>query len=131
MRTLLVALPAVLSLVACTSVTESSSSASADLSQTRVLLDCNVFESGGGPDQEVRVEKRASGLVLRELTTNGSWIERPLPEAEWNSGDLRLRNDDGDGPDAVNRLYKDNGAWMNEAESAGWHEMGLADCSTR
>jgi hypothetical protein len=129
-RYLLLALTALCTLVACTSHTEDSLSASADLSETKVLLDCNVFESGGGPDQEVRVEKGASGLVLRELTTSGSWIERPLSDKEWNSGDLKLRHDDVNGPDALNRLYRDDGVWMNEAKSAGWHEIGVADCST-
>jgi hypothetical protein len=130
MRSFLLALPALLALFACTSHTEGSASASADLSDTKVLLDCNVFESGGGPDQQVQVDKRASGLVLRVLTTGGSWIERPLSDEEWKSGDLKLHNDDSDGPDAVNRLYRRNGAWINEAKSDGWHEIGFADCST-
>ena len=95
----------------------------------KVLLDCNVFLSGGGPDQEVRVEQRGSDLVLRELTNHGSWEERPLSKEEWQKKDLKLRKDDFDGPDAMNRLYFEAGDWMNESKSDGWHAMGFADCA--
>jgi hypothetical protein len=100
-----------------------------EVKSAKVLLDCNVFLSGGGPDQEVRVEQRGDKLVLRELTNHGSWEERPLSKEEWTKKDLKLRNDDLDGPDAVNRLYLEAGDWMNESKSDGWHAMGMADCA--
>lgn len=99
-----------------------------EVKSSKVLLDCNVFLSGGGPDQEVRVEQRGHDLFLRELTNHGSWEERPLSAEEWAKKDLKLRKDDFDGPDAVNRLYFEAGDWMNESKSDGWHAMGMADC---
>lgn len=96
-----------------------------------VLLDCNVFLSGGGPDQQVTVVQRGDELFLRELTNHGAWIERPLSAEEWETKDLALRREEFDGPDAVNRLYLESGDWMNESKSPGWHAMGFAVCSRR
>jgi hypothetical protein len=97
---------------------------------TKILLDCNVFESGGGPDQQVTVIQREDGLVLRELTNSGSTEERPLSEDEWASKSLTLRRDRFDGPDAVNRLWKEGRDWMNESKGGGFSEYGSADCFT-
>jgi hypothetical protein len=121
-----------LGLAACTASAETSDGASAAAASNdvkSVLLDCNVFLSGGGPDQEVRVEERGGELVLRELTNAGQWLERPLSNEEWESKELKLHNDDLDGPEAINRLYFEDGDWMNESKSDGWHAMGFADCA--
>ena len=60
-------------LIACAPSSDGSAqpgAASDDVKTTKVLLDCNVFESGGGPDQQVKVEETKDGLVLRELTNH-------------------------------------------------------------
>lgn len=133
MRATLLVLAA-LGLAACASAedgTGGSPAASSDqeVQSAKVLLDCNVFLSGGGPDQQVTVLKRGDQLFLRELTSSGATEERPLSAEEWEKKDLKLRNDKLDGPDAVNRLYLEDGDWMNESKSPGWHAMGFADCS--
>ena len=125
---------AFLGLAACTASAEDAGSASAassdnDLKSTKTLLDCNVFLSGGGPDQQVTVIEKADGLVLKELTNHGSMIERPLSQEEWESKDLKLTADPDDFGESVNRLYFEEGDWMNESKSDGWHAMGMADCS--
>lgn len=102
---------------------------SQEVRSPKVLLDCSVFLSGGGPDQQVIVEQRGEDLVLRELTNHGSWESRPLSREEWESRDLKLRNETYDPADAVNRLYVEDGYWMNESKSPGWHAFGYADCS--
>jgi hypothetical protein len=132
---LFVAFAGLAALAGCAGSTEDTSGAAQaassndEVKSAKVLLDCNVFLSGGGPDQEVRVEQRGTALVLRELTNHGSWEERPLSKEEWSKKDLKLRNDDLDGPEAVNRLYLEAGDWMNESKSDGWHAMGMADCA--
>ena len=42
-------------------------------------------------------------------------VERPLDTAEWDKQELKLRLEQVDGPDQVNRLYKKDGAWLNES----------------
>lgn len=102
-----------------------------DVTGGKVLLDCNVFESGGGPDQQVVVVRRTTGLVLRELTNSGSWEERKLPTAEWDKKHFTLRKDRFDGPTAKNRLWKDGDQWFNEASSPGWRTFGMAYCEEK
>jgi hypothetical protein len=132
MRTLLACL-VVGGLVACGGTTGASdddtAGASADQTGTTILLDCSVFESGGGPDQQVTVIKKADGLVLRELTNIGSTEERPLSDEEWAKKDLKLRHEEFDGPDAVNRLWKEKGEWLNESKGGGWATYGYAYCT--
>lgn len=114
----------------CSAGTEAASAAAdeANLTADKVLLDCNVFESGGGPDQEAIVVKRGDGLVLKELTNTGSMIERPLDQAEWDKQEIKLRLEQFDGPDQVNRLYKKDGEWLNESVGGGWATYGSAYC---
>lgn len=109
--------------------TAPAASSDSDLKSTKILLDCNVFLSGGGPDQQVTVVQTADGLVLKELTNHGSMIERPLSAEEWASKDLTLTADPDDFGASINRLYFEKGDWMNESKSDGWHAMGMADCS--
>ncbi|HEY8072918.1 MAG TPA: hypothetical protein VIF62_02380 [Labilithrix sp.] len=92
------------------------------------LLDCNVFESGGGPDQQVTVLKDKDGnLTLRELTESGSTEERDLSQGEWDARNIRLRKQD---PDEVNTLRKDGRDWVNESRGGGFNVFGYADCAT-
>jgi len=100
----------------------------ANLTADKVLLDCNVFEGGGGPDQQATVVKRGNGLVLKELTSSGSMVERALDQAEWDKQEIKLRLEQFDGPDQVNRLYKKDGEWLNESVGGGWATYGSADC---
>ena len=100
----------------------------ANVTGEKILLDCNVFESGGGPDQQATVVKRSTGLVLKELTNTGSMVERPLTQAEWNKQDLTLRLDRYDGPETKNRLFKKDGDWQNESVGGGFSSYGYADC---
>jgi len=90
------------------------------------LLDCNVFLSGGGPDQQVTVLRKNGGLVLRELTENGATEERPLSEEEWSKKDIELRDDE---YGSKNRFWKASDGWMYESKSDGWRSSGYADCS--
>lgn len=87
----------------------------------RIVLDCNTSL---GPDQQVTVLD-AGSLTLRELTTRGAQVERPLDAAEWESGELRLR-DDGFG--SVATLTKEDGDWFLRSTGGGFNELGLADC---
>lgn len=64
-------------------------------------------------------------LTLRELTTSGSFIERALDAAEWESGALRLR-DDGFGSEST--LTKEDGDWFLRSTGGGFNEFGFADC---
>lgn len=131
MRTLLACL-VVGGLVACGGTNgapdDNTAGASADQTGTTILLDCNVFEGGGGPDQQVTVIKKADGLILRELTNSGAMVDRPLSAEEWAKKDLKLRKDDFDGPDTINRLWKEDGEWLNESKGGGFSSYGNADC---
>jgi hypothetical protein len=89
------------------------------------LLDCNVFEGGGGPDQQVTVVRVSGKLVLKELTNRGSQVERPLDEREWASLSLKLREEF---PGDVSVLKKDRGDWINTSSGGGFRTFGLADC---
>lgn len=103
----------------------------ANLTEGKRLLDCNVFESGGGPDQQVTVYEKNGTYTLKELTNHGSMEQRALSKAEWDKRDIVLRRDRYDGPNAVNRLYKDSeGSWVNEAKDDGFNVFGFADCFT-
>lgn len=130
-----VGLVGVSGLVGCAGTSEDGAGASTEavsndeVKSDKVLLDCNVFLSGGGPDQQVTVIQRGEGLVLRELTIHGSVEERALTAEEWESKNLKLRLDKWDLPDADNRLYFERGAWMNISKSDGWLAQGGADCS--
>jgi len=102
----------------------------ANLTSGKVLLDCNVFESGGGPDQQATVIQKNGALVLKELTNSGAMVERPLTQAEWDGKDITLRHDRYDGPSTKNHLWKENGDWMNESKGDGFSSYGYADCFT-
>lgn len=123
-----------LALVACSG--GSSSDASTDESAgalekkdggaaTETLLRCNVFEGGGGPDQEVTVKRTGEALMLIELTNSGSTVQRDLSKEEWDSGTLKLRQEY---PDDDNTLTKEGHSWRNESKSSGWRTVGYADC---
>lgn len=106
-----------------------STATESELTEAKVLLDCTVFESGGGPDQQVTVlEARDGSLSLRELTNHGSTESRPLTREEWESHDLRLRRDRWDTPDTISRLYKDGNDWINESKGGGFSVFGYAAC---
>lgn len=94
--------------------------------KTETLLRCNVFESGGGPDQEVTVKRTGTALTLIELTNHGSTVSRDLDEEEWSSHVLKLRQEY---PDDDNTLTKEGHSWRNESKSSGWRTVGYADCS--
>lgn len=115
-------------LVGCAGSAENAAESNADVTGDKILLDCNVFESGGGPDQQATVVQRGEKLFLKELTNTGSMQERELSKEEWESRDLKLRLDRWDLPDTVNRLWKEDGDWMNESKSDGWHTLGSAYC---
>src|SRR4051812_20720909 len=87
-----------LAVAACSSSSTDDPIASGDpdnLTGKTKLLDCNVFESGGGPDQQVTVLKDKDGkLTLRELTEHGSTEERELSADEWAAKNINLRKDD-------------------------------------
>ena len=90
-----------------------------------MLLDCNVFLSGG-PDQQVTIVESSDGsLTLKELTDDGNEVDRALSEDEWESGTITLRHDDDDAPDAQNLFYKQGREWMYKSADA----EGNADCS--
>src|ERR1700744_4935529 len=93
--------------------------------RSKVLLDCNVFLSGG-PDQQVTIVQNSDGsLTLKELTDDGNEVDRALSEDEWESGTITLRHDDMDSPDAQNLFYKQGREWMYKSPDA----EGNADCS--
>lgn len=93
---------------------------------TETLLRCNVFESGGGPDQEVTVKRTGDALTLIELTNIGSTVQRDLSREEWDSHSLKLREEY---PGDQNTLVKEGAhSWRNESKSPGWHTFGYADC---
>src|SRR5690348_3885923 len=89
----------VVSAIGCASSEDAGSNASpvtddnANLTSETKLLDCNTFEGGGGPDQQVTVIRIAGKLVLRELTNHGSTVQRPLDDAEFASRTLKLREE--------------------------------------
>lgn len=87
----------------------------------RILLDCNTSL---GPDQQVTVLDDGA-LTLRELTTSGAQVDRALDTSEWESGELRLR-DDGFGSTAT--LTKEAGDWFLRSTGGGFNELGFADC---
>jgi hypothetical protein len=114
-----------LSLVACVASSDDDvndpSGGKADGRRT-ILLDCNTAL---GPDQQVTVLDDGGSLTLRELTTSGAQVERPLDDAEWQSGMLRLR-DDGFG--STSMLTKEDGDWFLSSTGGGFNEFGFADC---
>ncbi len=100
----------------------------ANLTGKTKLLDCNVFESGGGPDQQVTILRDDTGkLTLRELTESGATEERELARTEWDAKNIALRKE---APDDVNTLRKEGRDWINEAKGGGFHAYGYADCAT-
>jgi hypothetical protein len=103
----------------------SASSAAASTSGSKVLVDCNVFLSGGGPDQQVTIVKTADGLILKELDANGSMKQRPLSDEEYQSGKITLTNLPDDFPNDVATFYKSGHSWMYKSSSA----LGDADCA--
>lgn len=64
-------------------------------------------------------------LKLKELTTSGSMKVRDLTSEEFESSDLKLRDD---GYGSISRLYKQNGTWFVLSEGYGVNEFGIADC---
>lgn len=102
----------------------------ADYTSGKKLLDCNVFMSGGGPDQQVTVLRTKTGLVLRELTDHGATEERALTEAEWTSKKLRLRKDPSDFGTVTSTLTWDSRdkAWSYMYRTSYWQAVGFADC---
>ncbi len=116
----------VLGMAACTSEAGApDATGEADQTGDKVLLDCNVFEGGGGPDQQVTVVQRKDALVLKELTNHGSMVERPLSAAEWTKKEIKLRSD---GYGSKSRIWKESDGWINESISPGWKTVGFADC---
>ena len=93
-----------------------------------VLLECNVFESGHGPDQRVTVYTGGGGLVLEELTTDGAVVQRVLDRSEWDRADIKLRNEPLDTPEQVNRLYAKDGEWLEESVGGDWTIRDHAYC---
>jgi hypothetical protein len=85
------------------------------------LLDCNTPV---GPDQQVTVIGDGSSLTLRELTTSGTQVSRPLSLAEWASHALHLRDDFG----SSTTMKKDSGGWVVHESGGGISETGDADC---
>lgn len=94
--------------------------------KSQTLLRCNVFESGGGPDQEVTVTRAGESLTLVELTNSGSTVSRELSADEWQSRVIQLRKED---PDEENTLTKEGHSWRNESKGGGFRTLGYADCS--
>lgn len=92
---------------------------------TETLLRCNVFESGGGPDQEVTVKRAGEALTLVELTNHGGTEQRDLTTEEWESGVLKLRQEY---PGEANTLTKEGHSWRYESKSDGWRTVGYGDC---
>jgi hypothetical protein len=90
--------------------------------ETAILLDCNTSL---GPDQQVTVLDTGDGLVLRELTTSGAQVDRPLSSSEWKSEMLLLRDE---GFDSLSTMTKDGDAWAVHATGGGVNELGYADC---
>lgn len=95
------------------------------------LLDCNVQ----GPDQQVTVIRDRDGLILKELTNNGSWIERKLSAEEWDARLIRLEmNEPQTELNARNPSYyilqyrKESNRWSYDYRANGWREVGMADC---
>lgn len=86
-----------------------------------ILLDCNTAT---GPDQQVTVIGDGTRLTLRELTTSGSQVDRPLSTAEWSSHTLNLREDFG----SMTTLSKDGGSWIARTFGGGFNEISEADC---
>jgi hypothetical protein len=131
----LVCLPLALALGACAAETAPDAPGApvadeADYTGGTKLLDCSVFLSGGGPDQQVTVRRTSKGLVLEELTNHGSMVSRPLAAAEWTSKSLRLRADPDDFGRGKAKLFHDakEKAWMYSYASPGWAADGYADC---
>jgi hypothetical protein len=92
---------------------------------SETLLRCNVFEGGGGPDQEVTVKRSGDALTLIELTNHGSTVSRALEQSEWESRVIKLRQEY---PGEVNTLTKEGRSWRNESRSSGFNTFGYADC---
>lgn len=87
------------------------------------ILDCNT---PAGPNQQVTVVMTKEGkLKLQELTTSGSWIERPLSSEEFESSELRLRDD---GYGSISTLYKEEGKWFVYSEGSGVTDFAMAYC---
>jgi hypothetical protein len=88
----------------------------------QVLLDCNIPD---GSDQQIQVVQSQAGLTLRELTTIGRWIERPLSQEEWKSNGLKLHEND---PQTVTTLWATPHGWWVESNSPGFKITAPADC---
>ena len=88
---------------------------------TGKLLDCNTPV---GPDQQVTVIGDGTSLTLRELTTSGAQVERPLSLHEWASGSLHLRDDFG----STTTMTKGSDGWVVRSTGGGFNEIGDADC---
>ena len=87
---------------------------------TGILLDCNI---SFGPDQQATVIGHDTTLTLRELTSSGGTVERPLAISEWTAKKLKLRDDFG-----PTTLSKENGTWVARSGDGGFSEVGDADC---
>jgi hypothetical protein len=84
----------------------------------KVLLDCNM---SSGVDQEFQVIRNLGGLVLRELTDRGAWVQRPLLDQEWRDRRFQLR------PDLTGEhtlVTFEKGQWIYRSSSI----EGVADC---
>jgi hypothetical protein len=86
------------------------------------LLDCNTSL---GPDQQVTVKSDGASLTLEELTSSGSFEDRPLSLGEWTSKKLRLRSDE---LGTKSDLAKDGSSWVMRSAGPGISETGVADC---
>ncbi len=86
------------------------------------LLDCNTSL---GPDQQVTVKSDGASLTLEELTSSGSFQDRPLSISEWTSKKLKLRSDEFG---TKSYLTKSGGDWVLNSSGGGVSETGIADC---
>lgn len=89
-----------------------------------VLLDCNL---GGGDTQQFTVIRDGARLKLKELTMQGSFVERELSQSEWRSGTLRIWTRDRFSKGTVKKDR--DGALFFEFVAPGYKYTGYADCS--
>ncbi len=89
-----------------------------------VLLDCNL---GGGDTQQFTVIRDGARLKLKELTMQGSFVERELSQVEWRSGQIRIWTRDRFSRGTVKK--ERDGSLFFEFTSPGFRYTGFADCS--
>jgi hypothetical protein len=96
---------------------------SAAHAETETLLRCNLEI---GSNQEVKVLRVDGKLVMKELTSHGSFVSRDLSEKEWNSGVLNLHK--GEFVQEATLTKDEDGGWFINESGYGTTQMGLADC---